>query len=69
MYDKDKSILCHNDYVNNIYFIQSGCIHLFDKYLNPILEYNQGSFFGEFQILLDLYGCYTYRTKPTNLAH
>ena len=64
VHDNDKSILRYDDKVNFIHFVQSGTVQLFDKYHNPILEYGQGSFFGEYQILLDLFGCLTYRTKP-----
>ena len=47
------------DQVENIFFIKSGAVRVFDKNYNPLLDYKEHDFFGEYQILLDLYaGCF-----------
>ena len=48
------TILHHDEPVDDIYLIKSGCVKVYSKSYHLLTEYNEGSFFGEYQILLDL---------------
>ena len=62
IYPPDTMLLRAGDEVNDIYLIKSGRIQVMNTNYNRLCEYSDHAFFGEYQIMFDLYaGCY-YRT-------
>ena len=48
----------HDEKVSEIYLIKNGNVRVYNKTYDFILEYVEGSFFGEYQLLFDLLsGC------------
>lgn len=56
-------LLHRSDNIENVYFINSGSVLVLDQNYNLITKYNKGSFFGEYQALLDLKSSNIYRTQ------
>ena len=58
----------HNEKVNDIFLIKNGNVRVYNSKFEFLLEYEEGSFFGEYQILFDLLsGCEFVSSTPTKL--
>ena len=60
----EQNILQENDSVENIYLIKSGCVKVYSRnYESHLTTYNEGSYFGEYQIMLDLNAGCLFKTE------
>ena len=54
MIPDQERVLHPNDQIKNIYLIRSGFVQVFDRFYNFLSEQSEGSFFGDYQCMLDL---------------
>ena len=63
----NQSVLHYDEKISDIYLIKNGNVRVYNKSFDFILEYVEGSFFGEYQLMFDLLsGCEFIASVPHN---
>ena len=65
---ENQTVMTSMENVNNIFFISKGYINVYDKCFNLLTNFDQGQFFGEYQIMFGLLAGQIYRTNLTSKA-
>ena len=55
--------------VHYFYLIKNGSVKLFDQKFNYMYELREGGYFGEFNVLFNLYSEYCYKTTKIHKGH